>query len=191
MTSKLAVQFLLLSLCGSYALADEAQLAADKQLLLDAKQLVGEFAANLKPQLKSAMQSGGAVNAVEVCASQAPLIAERLSNESGWQLKRVSLKARNQTSAIGDSWEKQVLQDFDLRAAKGEDISKLVAVKQDANSFRFMKAQAVESLCLNCHGTEIKSEVLEVLNKHYPADMARGYRVGEVRGAFSLTKTLR
>ena len=56
--------------------------------------------------------------------------------------------------------------------------------------FRFMKAQGVEGVCLNCHAAEIKPEVEAALKQKYPDDRARGYTLGQIRGAFSLTRDL-
>jgi hypothetical protein len=50
----------------------------------------------LNPQLKSALKSGGAVNAVSVCAVVAPQVAKQINNENkDWDVKRISLKNRN------------------------------------------------------------------------------------------------
>ena len=57
-------------------------------------------------------------------------------------------------------------------------------------SYRFMKAQGVEAVCLSCHAAEIKPEVEAALKEKYPEDMARGYSLGQIRGAFSLTRDL-
>ncbi len=56
--------------------------------------------------------------------------------------------------------------------------------------FRFAKAIKVAPVCLNCHGQTIAPEVKQALNEHYPNDLATGYRLGDLRGIFSITKTL-
>ena len=56
--------------------------------------------------------------------------------------------------------------------------------------FRFMKAQGVEKVCMNCHAAEIKPEVEAALKEKYPHDKARGYTIGQIRGGFSLAKDL-
>ena len=79
------------------------------QLKKEAVSIVQRFGGSLKPELKKAMQAGGPSHAISVCAEQAPAIAERLSDDTGWYVKRVSLKSRNNQTAIPDAWEKQVL----------------------------------------------------------------------------------
>lgn len=86
--------------------------AQDEQALtLQGADLASPFVGTLLPTLQQAMQAGGPVNGIEVCAVQAPAIAQALSEQSGWQVKRVSLKARNLKLAIADTWETSVLQE--------------------------------------------------------------------------------
>ena len=156
----------------------------------EAVEIVMKFGGTLKPQLKQALESGGPVNAIEVCSKKAPEIAQQLSSETGWSVKRVSLKPRNSKSAIPDAWEEKVLKEFDERQAKGESADTIAKGEIVDGRFRFMKAQGVEAVCLNCHAADIKPEVADALKKHYPDDKARGYSLGQIRGAFSLSKDL-
>ncbi|RKZ50045.1 MAG: DUF3365 domain-containing protein [Gammaproteobacteria bacterium] len=156
----------------------------------EAMVIVKKFAGTLKPQLKAALETGGPVNAIEVCSTQAPDIARKLGIESGWDIKRVSLKARNSHSAKPDAWETRVLQDFNARQVAGESAKKMTHSEITGREFRFMKAQGVEPICLSCHGEKLSPAVSEALQQHYPDDMATGYSLGQIRGAFSLSKKL-
>jgi hypothetical protein len=160
------------------------------QLKDEAVGIVKKFGGSLKPQLKQAIQEGGPAQAVSVCAEKAPAIAEQLSNETGWQIKRVSLKPRNQQNAEPDAWEREVLQQFDQRQANGKSAAEMAVAEIVDGEFRFMKAQGVETVCLNCHAADIPPEVEAALKTNYPMDKARGYSLGQIRGAFSLTKSL-
>ena len=189
MNQKLLASLLSLSLLLSLqplpaADIDSAQL---KQQAID---IVKKFGGSLKPELIQAIQSGGPAHAISVCAEKAPAIARNLSNETGWIVKRVSLKARNSQSAIPDDWEKEVLKQFDQRQANGESASQMAYSEIVGNKFRFMKAQGVEAVCLSCHAAKIKPEVEAALKEKYPDDKALGYTLGQVRGAFSLTRDL-
>lgn len=156
----------------------------------EAEKIAQEFVGTLKPQLLNAMQQGGPEEAVKICAKVAPQISMQLSSDSGWQVKRVSLRARNTSTAIPDSWEKTVLEEFDQRHASGETAVALSATIQTDNEFRYMKAQGVGPLCLTCHGDAVADNVKQVLKTYYPDDRATGYRLGEIRGAISLTRPL-
>ena len=161
-----------------------------ESLNAEAMSIVKKFAGTLKPQLKAALETGGPVNAIEVCSTQAPDIAKKLSIENGWDIKRVSLKARNSHSAKPDAWETSVLQEFNERQLSGESAIKMTHSEKTGDEFRFMKAQGVEPLCLTCHGEQLSPPVFEALQKHYPDDMATGYSLGQIRGSFSLSKKL-
>jgi len=152
--------------------------------------LANEFVGLLKPQLKQALAEGGPANAIGVCADIAPGIADSLSGQSGWTVKRVSLKSRNASRAVPDNWEKTVLLDFDRRQAAGENASDIRFGKVVGGQYRYMQAQVVEPVCLVCHGQNLTDEVLQALHEYYPDDWATGYSLGEVRGAISLSRNL-
>ncbi len=159
-------------------------------LMAEAMEVVKRFASRLKPEMKKAMKSGGPVNAIRVCSVMAPAIAREVSRETGWKIRRVSLRPRNPGTATPDAWEEKVLRRFDERRAKGEDAAGMVYGEVVDGRFRFMKAQKVVPLCLKCHGANIAPEVKKVLSERYPDDKATGYGLGDVRGAFSLSKGL-
>ncbi len=151
--------------------------------------IVKQFGGTLKPQLGKAMKTQGPVAAIKMCSETAPKIAKDLSAKTGWDVRRVSLKARN-TSATPDAWETKVLKQFDQRQAAGESAKKMAYAEVVNGQFRFMKAQGVEPVCLTCHASKIAAPIESTLKDLYPHDKARGYTLGQIRGAFSLTKDL-
>lgn len=159
-------------------------------LKTEAITVVKQFGGTLKPQLKKALTQGGVKEAIEVCSIKAPEIAKNLTLTTPWHVKRVSLKARNNNNAIPDAWEKSVLEEFDQRQLQGESAKKMAKAEVINGEFRFMKAQGTAPLCLTCHGSELSGDTKAALNKYYPKDQAVGYSLGQVRGAFSLTKRL-
>ena len=175
---------LALLLGTSVALADTSSLEAE------AWELSSRFMARLKPELQSAMADGGPAHAIEICASQAPQIADALSAESGWLVRRVSLKQRNASRAVPDDWERRVLEDFDQRQAAGEEAASLVHAETVGGNFRYLRAQAVAPVCLVCHGEQRSPDIAATLKTFYPDDIAVGYSLGQVRGAISLSKPL-
>lgn len=174
-------------LLSSQAMSGDSNKAALKK---EAMSIVKKFGGTLKPQLKKALKSGGPVKAINVCSKTAPEIAQKLSSETGWTVKRVSLKPRNHKIAMPDAWETKVLKKFDQRQAKGESAKKMAYAEIVDGRFRFMKAQGVEAVCMNCHASKVAPATEKALKHHYPDDMARGYSLGQIRGAFSLSKDL-
>jgi hypothetical protein len=159
-------------------------------LVGEAAALTQRFVGTLLPTLQSAMQNGGPLNAIDVCAVEAPKIAQQLSEESGWNVNRVSLKARNSSTATPDLWETQVLRMFDQRQQMGEAPATLNVSEIVNGNFRYMQAQATAPLCLTCHGSEVSADVLQAIRAKYPNDLAIGYQAGQIRGAISLRKPL-
>ena len=160
------------------------------QLRKEAVSIVKRFGGSLKPELKKAIKAGGPAHAISVCAEKAPAIAQGLRDDTGWYVNRVSLKARNNQTAIPDAWEKKVLERFNQRQANGESAEKMAFSEIVGGRFRFMKAQGVEPVCMNCHASDIKPETEAAIRQKYPLDKARGYSLGQIRGAFSLATDL-
>jgi hypothetical protein len=144
--------------------------------LLD--QLVGE--------LKTAMKAGGPEKAIGVCNIKAPEIAAKINAHGNVKVSRVSLKNRNPDNTPSD-WQKTVLLDFESRKAAGEEVKKMDYSEVVGDEFRYMKAIPTGIVCLKCHGSEIDSKVIAKLDELYPEDKARGYKQGDIRGAFYVT----
>lgn len=166
--------------------------SVDSTQALDAEamQIVQTFAQTLKPKLQGAIQSGGLVHAIDICSVEAPKIAKNLSQKTGWDIKRVSLKPRNTSSATADVFERMVLEQFDERQTNGEQVSGMMYSEVIDDQYRFMKPQAVEGICLSCHGQSLHPDVQQAITLLYPEDSATGYSLGKIRGAFSLVKAL-
>jgi len=49
-----------------------------------------------------------------------------------------------------------------------------------------MKAIPTGEGCLKCHGQNIAPEITAKLKENYPDDKATGFKLGDVRGAFSI-----
>lgn len=147
------------------------------------------------PKLLAVLQEeiarGGPEGAIAACRDQAPALARAASEQTGWTVRRVSLRNRN-PKAVPDAWERAALEDFDRRAAAGEPPAQLerVEVVNDGGRRlqRYMRALPTQDLCVQCHGTpdRISPAVAAKLTQIYPQDRAVGYRVGQIRGAITL-----
>lgn len=166
--------------------------ANDAALLDEARKVSVMLPPKLLVALKEEMSKSGPEGAIPVCKDMAPKMAGEISQQSGWKIKRVSLKARNDARAIPDAWERAALEDFDRRAAAGEPPEKLEKGEKVGSEYRYVKALPVQALCLSCHGSaeQISPAVKSVLGQHYPKDLATGYSIGQIRGAISVRKPL-
>ncbi len=177
----------LLVQAGSANAEDTAALAAE------ARGVVQQFSGALGKELKSALERGGPVAAIEVCNLKAPGIADQAGTVTGWHVGRTALKLRNPKNAA-DEWEKAVLQSFAQRTAAGEDLTRMeqteIIARDGHRTVRYVKAIPTAELCVTCHGAALKPEVQTRLLELYPADQATGFAPGMLRGAFTLTKRL-
>ncbi|MGV6857389.1 MAG: Tll0287-like domain-containing protein [bacterium] len=167
---------------------------ATTQLTAESRQTVKAFMGNLKGELMAAMKAGGPVNALNVCNTKAPEITAAVSKEKGLDVSRVSLKNRNPGNTPTE-WQAAVLKDFEAKKAAGADPRTLefheVVTVEGKQQFRYMKAIPLGNpACLICHGEAIPQDVQAKLNELYPADKATGYKLGDLRGAFVVTKSL-
>lgn len=186
------ILMVLFSLLCLFNLPAQAQNTEQQQFEKDAQIAIKALADNMKKALMTAMQDGGPVEAVSVCKLIAPSLAADISKLHGLDVRRTSLKVRNPDNEA-DVWETDVLQRFETRLASGEAIQKLSfseKVKSDDGSaqWRMMKAIPTDKVCLSCHGSKISPPVQSVLDQHYPDDMATGFKLGDIRGAFTVKR---
>lgn len=192
----LAFAALVLTACGVEAppLAERAPAAAtaleaatqstSTSLRDSAALAVQRFGHQLQGELQQAMAEGGPLQAIRVCHLRAPAIADELSEQTGFQLSRVSMKHRNSERGQPGDWQRDVLESFERRLAAGAPASELVFSSMAVEEYRFMKAIPVAPFCLTCHGTAIEPTLQAELAALYPQDLATGYQAGELRGAF-------
>ncbi|MGB5396359.1 MAG: DUF3365 domain-containing protein [Gammaproteobacteria bacterium] len=171
-----------------------AESMSDRELA--AEKVGAEFLKRLGGELKKEMAANGPVSAISVCRDVAPRIANDLSIANGWKITRVSQKARNPLLGTPDAWENKMLDEFEIRAANGEkfeDMHTDQIIREGGKSYyRCMRPIQLQPICLTCHGNEdtIPAEVQAKLDEMYPHDKARGYKVGDVRGAISIKQSL-
>ncbi|MEK7991876.1 MAG: DUF3365 domain-containing protein [Thiotrichaceae bacterium] len=194
---------MILSLALSSILLAPTVMAADDVVLSEAvleaklsthKAALKNFITKLKSKLMTSVSENGPVEALSVCNQASPEITQAVSNDTGISLKRTGLKVRNPSNAP-DEWELKVLQDFEQRKAAGETFNTLqyseVVEIDDKQVLRYMKVIPVMEKCLACHGETIAAPIAEGLNQLYPNDQARGFKVGDIRGAFSTQEILK
>lgn len=176
------------ALCFSVLSCTTAVISAESEQALSQEALlrISQFAKELKGELSAAIQGEGLQAGVAVCHEKAPLIAQALSTD-GWQVARTSLRPRNHNNQP-DSWAREVMQDFEKRKAAGEVITTFIQTRMSEDEFSYIKAIPTEALCLSCHGSTVEASVKKQIELYYPNDKATGFLLGDIRGAFILTK---
>lgn len=159
----------------------------------DASMAIKEFGGNLKSALTAAMQEGGPTQGIQVCQLIAPSLAAEASKKYGMEIGRTSLRVRNPANEA-DAWETDVLQRFEVRLAAGEPVQELIfserVESEQGPQWRMMKAIPTDKACLTCHGEKIAEPVKAMIDSFYPDDMATGFKLGDIRGAFTVTRDI-
>ena len=182
-------------LAATLALTALSTWADDAALIAETKMTALGIPPKLLQMVQEEIDNGSYHGAIAACSEKAPKMAAAASQNTGWAIRRVSLKNRN-PKATPDTWERAVLEDFDRRRAAGENpamIEKAEIISEgDKRTLRYMKALPTQALCLNCHGgpDKIAAEVKARLTEIYPDDKAVGYSEGQIRGALTVKRTL-
>ena len=177
--SLVLMTFLCTLLAAPYSVAREAT------LLETSRALAHRFAMELQVELKSALAQGGPVHAISVCKEEAPRIASKLSRETGAKVARTSLQSRNTINAP-DPRQVEVLTSYFQPEVQATD-KRVEFFSQSYGDVRYMQVIRTGGLCLTCHGPVLADDLVKQLDLDYPFDQARGYEIGSLRGAFSIT----
>ncbi|MBU3055278.1 Tll0287-like domain-containing protein [Pseudomonas indica] len=159
-----------------------------EEMAAEGAALIPPFQQQLLETVKAAMASGGPAKAVEACQLLAPGIASAHWRD-GWAVGRTALKVRSPDNAP-DAWERAVLERFAERAAAGEPLASMQQAEVVGGEVRLMKAIPTGEPCLACHGRKIEPALAALIDQRYPDDQARGFAVGDLRGAFTLRRPL-
>ena len=166
-----------------------AEPADDTAWVEQSRQLAMQLGGQLKAELGKAITEGGPMAAINVCYLRAPEIAAQLSQASGARVGRTALRVRNPSNAP-DDLERTVLEQFAADLGSGPIDRPLEAAfeirRGDAVERRYMRAIPTDALCLTCHGESIAPELADAIARNYPRDQATGFKLGQLRGAFSV-----
>lgn len=165
-------------------ISDQADPAADAAALASATDAVVLLGKSLKTRLTKAMSEDGAVEAARVCSEEAQGLTAQVRGETGVQVGRASLKLRNPVNG-GPEWVRAWLTEQEGKPAAEVQGMSLVVSTPEGRKARVIRPIAVDAPCLSCHGPEeaLSAEAKALLDERYPKDAARGYAVGDLRGA--------
>lgn len=142
-------------------------------------------------QLQSSMRAVGPAEATAVCRHLAPQMAAEIAAETGWEIRRPALKARNPDNRPSEL-ERGVLLGYLTRNLAGQSFEEMETVRlveRDGRPYvHYMRAIPMLDACLVCHGSDLPPDVAARIQEVYPQDEAVGFQVGDLRGAFSLRR---
>ena len=176
---------------AAFAAVAAASAPPEKELAA-ARETSRQMMQSTKALLEAQVQSMGAAGALGACSREAQEMAKARAAD-GWTVRRVSLKARNRADRP-DAWERRQLVALQAsHAAKplAADFETYEVVRVKGRPvLRYLKPITIPGpLCLQCHGarSDMAAPVRDSLARLYPDDPAHGYRVGDLRGAVSVS----
>ena len=144
---------------------------------------------SLMQQLQTAIADKGVPGAIEFCKVNALPILENVGKSHNVQVRRVSNRFRN-PSDQPDGDELPILDAYEYNAENGLTSDPNLQKLQNGEVLLYTKAIVIPGgLCLNCHGEpgkDINAETLKTLDSLYPGDLAKGHKVGDLRGMWAV-----
>lgn len=181
---KISLRELGITVCISILLACFGCQKVDYEVI--AKGITKEAKTNLTEKLTTSIAAGGTVQAIPFCKQNAVAFTNTLGTKNGVLLRRISDKPRNPLNVVSDEERRIFLEISANQSKEGEYPTKTVTTEDFVTVYIPIPTAG---LCLQCHGEpnlDIKKDTLKILQKEYPGDLARGYRVGDLRGLFSV-----
>jgi hypothetical protein len=166
--------------------ATELEATEVESALARARSSADELGQRLMAALGQQLQNTGPAAAITVCSEIAPAAASEISRE-GLEIRRTSVRFRNPENAP-DDWELAWLERFEKNLADGELPAEVHELDEAGGELRYLRPIIVGTGCLLCHGDrdQMDDELEAQLAERYPEDLATGYALGDLRGAFSV-----
>lgn len=153
------------------------------------RQIVGQAFSVLSSNLMTAIAKGGPSNALEFCSVNVAPIVATVANARGVELRRVTHKPRNPDNQASPA-ELALIESYRARLATTTNLPPQIVTNASGRTQFVAPILLGNPLCLQCHGqpgTEIAPGTLSVIDRLYPADAARGFKLGELRGLWVVT----
>lgn len=173
--------------------AMEIKRLSEVEILEEAMVWGDSISAEAQKQLISSLQNAIAVNgipgAIEFCNIEAlPILAE-VGEKYGVEIRRASNRYRNPSDQPTEE-EKSILDAYEYNAENGNKSDPNIQKFENGEVFLYTKAIVIPGgFCLSCHGEpgkEINEQTLQKLAELYPQDQAKGHKVGDLRGMWSI-----
>lgn len=128
------------------------------------------------------MQNGGPTNAVDFCNIHASEITDSLSQAYNATISRIAERNRNQNNL---ATEEEAL----LLTAMFNNKQQDTLIMDGDKPVYYKNILLGMPTCLKCHGgdTDISDSTRAIINERYPNDLATGFKLGDLRGAWKIT----
>ncbi|MEN8230915.1 MAG: DUF3365 domain-containing protein [Bacteroidota bacterium] len=160
-----------------------------QEYLQKGREIVSITQSELLRNVSHAIEEGGPGYAVDFCNIRAMVLIDSLSRLNKCQIRRIALKYRNPVGMPQTEKEKEQLYQYQDTYQEGESIKPTVYFFDDRIEYYQPIIIAMEA-CLKCHGDpgrQIEEKTLEKIKARYPNDLATGFALNDLRGAWKIT----
>jgi len=167
----------------STKLSKEAQI----EYLSKGKEITQKTFKLLSGNLMTQMKQGGPKQAIPFCNLQAIPLTANMATQENVQIKRVSKLFRNEAN-MPSSEELGVINDYETALKNGENLAP-VLLNPLQGAPHFYAPIIIDKKCLACHGVvgeQVSKPTDSLIKTMYPNDLATGYKVGDLRGIWSI-----
>lgn len=163
--------------------------APDPRLLERGRDMVTLAFSVLSSNLTAAIARGGAASALEFCSVNVSPLTASVAGSGGVEIRRVTHRARNPANRASET-ELALLREYQRGLAAGRTNPPTLVPQPTGRVTYYAPILLNNPLCLQCHGEpgrEIAADTLAAIDRLYPRDEARGFRLNELRGMWAIT----
>ncbi len=139
--------------------------------------------------LQKAVTEKGVDGAVEYCKVNATSILDEVADKYGISIRRVSNRYRNPADKPNED-EIPLLEAYEYNAENGIVSEPNLQKIDDGDAYLYTKSITIPNgFCLSCHGdpsSDLDQKTLEKINSLYPNDLAKGHKMGDLRGMWAI-----
>jgi len=142
----------------------------------------------LGSRLGKAIADAGLTNAIQFCSVHGITLTTAVGVTNEVVLRRVTHRPRNAQNRA-DTNELELIRYFESGLKNGTTPGPTIGTNRTGFYTYYAPIVLTLPLCLNCHGQpgqDIQPEVLAQLKATYPADEATGFKLGQLRGLWSV-----
>ena len=151
------------------------------------KEIVQASFKELSSNLMQQMKQGGPAQAVPFCNTQAMPITNNMAKKFDVTIKRTSDKVRNQDNKATER-ELQIIENYKNLQSENKKLVPIVEIDNNSKK-HFYAPIIINEKCLVCHGKleeKLSIKTDSIIKSLYPNDVAIGYKVGDLRGIWSV-----
>ncbi len=160
---------------------------AQNEYLALGKEITQKTFKLLSRNLMTQMKQGGPPQALPFCNSQAILLTDKIAGQEHVRIKRVSKLFRNGNNKPSKI-EIGIIEDYEIKKLQGNLLAP-VLLSRPSGEPQFYAPIIINSKCLVCHGVvgeQVSKTTDSLIKTLYPNDLATGYKVGDLRGIWSI-----